>query len=58
MRLQWLPSLLWLWLGDLPSKKSDIFQEFPEGRGPSIPESEPAVELRPGGEEQGSGLPG
>lgn len=38
MGLWWLPSLLRLWLGDLPSKKPDIFQEFPEGRGPSIPE--------------------
>ena len=36
MRLQCLPSLLRLWSGDLPSKKPDIFQEFPEGRRPSI----------------------
>lgn len=31
--LWWLQSLLALWLGDLPSKRPDIFQEFPERRG-------------------------
>lgn len=54
--LQWLPSLLRLRLGNLPSKKPDIFQEFPEGTKYSRMRASCGAEAWGG--VAGSGLPG